>query len=184
MITLGVVIGIVAIIALWVMATYNRLVVLKNRIENAWHQMEVQLQRRYDLIPNLVETVKGYAKHEKEIFEKIAQARAAAMGAKTPAEKAQAESELTAALKTLFAVAESYPDLKASQNFLALQEELTTTENKLAYARQAYNDTVYLFNRTIQMFPTNIIASMFGFKPYEYFNVETPEARKAPKVEF
>ena len=184
MITLWIVIGIIVILVLWTIVTYNRLVVLKNRIENAWHQMEVQLQRRYDLIPNLVETVKGYAKHEKEIFEKIAQARAAAMGAKTPGEKAKAEAELTSALKTLFAVAENYPDLKASQNFLALQEELTTPENKLAYARQAYNDTVYLFNRTIQMFPTNIIASMFGFRPYEYFNVETPEARRAPKVKF
>ncbi len=175
---------VIALIVLWIIGVYNRLITLKNRVENAWHQIDVQLQRRYDLIENLVNTVKGYAKHEKEIFEKVAEARARAMGATSPAQKAKAEGELTSALKTLFAVAEAYPELKANENFLKLQEELTTTENKVAYARQAYNDTVYMFNKTIQLFPNNIIAGMLGFKPFEYFEVESAEARKAPKVQF
>ncbi len=175
---------IVAFIVLWIIGVYNRLITLKNRVENAWHQIDVQLQRRYDLIENLVNTVKGYAKHEKEVFEKVAEARAKAMGASSPAEKAKAEGELTSTLKTLFAVAEAYPELKANENFLKLQEELTTTENKVAYARQAYNDTVYMFNKTIQLFPNNIIAGMLGFKPFEYFEAESAEARKAPKVQF
>ena len=175
---------IVGLIVLWIIGVYNRLITLKNRVENAWHQIDVQLQRRYDLIENLVNTVKGYAKHEKEIFEKVAEARAKAVGASSPAEKAKAEGELTSTLKTLFAVAEAYPELKANENFLKLQEELTTTENKVAYARQAYNDTVYMFNKTIQLFPNNIIAGMLGFKPFEYFETESSEARKAPKVQF
>ena len=168
----------------WVIKVYNRLITLKHKVINAWHQIEVQLQRRYDLIENLVNAVKGYAKHEKEAFEKIAEARARAMGAKTPGEKAKAEGELTSVLKTLFAVAEAYPELKANTNFLQLQEELTSTENKVAYARQAYNDTVYMFNKAIELFPTNIIAGMFGFRPFEYFDVESEEVRRAPKVQF
>ncbi len=183
---IGLIIAVVIVVAilLWIIGVYNRLITLKNRVENAWHQIDVQLQRRYDLIENLVNTVKGYAKHEKEIFEKVAEARAKAMGATSPAEKAKAEGELTSALKTLFAVAEAYPELKANENFLQLQEELTSTENKVAYARQAYNDTVYMFNKTIQLFPNNIIAGLLGFKPFEYFETESSEVRKAPKVQF
>ena len=184
MVTTIIIIAILVALVLWVIAIYNRLITLKNRVENAWHQIDVQLQRRYDLIENLVNTVKGYAKHEKEVFEKIAEARAKAMGATSPAEKAKAEGELTSTLKTLFAVAEAYPELKANENFLQLQEELTSTENKVAYARQAYNDTVYMFNKTIQVFPNNIIAGMLGFKPFEYFEAESEEARKAPRVQF
>jgi len=184
MVTTIIIIAILVALVLWVIAVYNRLITLKNRVENAWHQIDVQLQRRYDLIENLVNTVKGYAKHEKEVFEKIAEARAKAMGATSPAEKAKAEGELTSTLKTLFAVAEAYPELKANENFLQLQEELTSTENKVAYARQAYNDTVYMFNKTIQVFPNNIIAGMLGFKPFEYFEAESEEARKAPRVQF
>lgn len=184
MMLLAIVVIILILFVFWVIGVYNRLITLKHRVMNAWHQIEVQLQRRYDLIENLVNTVKGYAEHEKEIFEKIAEARARAMGATTPGEKAKADGELTSVLKTLFAVAEAYPDLKANTNFLQLQEELTSTENKVAYARQAYNDTVYMFNRTIELFPTNIIANMFGFKPFEYFEVESEEAKRAPKVQF
>ncbi len=184
MILLLIVIAIIVALVLWFIGVYNRLITLKNRVENAWHQVDVQLQRRHDLIDNLVNTVKGYAKHEKEIFEEFAKARQMAASASTVAAKAKAEGELTNVLGRLFAVAESYPELKANENFLKLQEELTSTENKVAYARQAYNDTVYMFNRAIQLFPNNIIAGMMGFKPFEYFEVESEEARKAPKVQF
>jgi LemA protein len=164
---------------------YNKLVRYRNRVENAWHQIDVQLNRRADLIPNLVETVKGYASHEKETFEQVTQARAALVNAKSVGESAQAEGMLGQALKSLFAVAEAYPELKANQNFLALQEELSGTENKIAYARQFYNDSVMAYDIARQRFPANLVAGMFGFKEErEYFEPETPEAREVPKVSF
>lgn len=175
--------GAFAVLALYAIAVYNRLVSLKNQIKNAWHQIDVQLRRRYDLIPNLVETVKGYATHEKEIFEKVAEARSAALNAKTVKEQADAENLLTSTLKTLFAVAENYPDLKASENFMMLQEELAATENKIAYARQFYNDAVMRYNTLLQSFPSNFIARMFGFKPEEYFEIGE-EAKEPVKVKF
>jgi LemA protein len=164
---------------------FNKLVRYRNRVENAWHQIDVQLNRRADLIPNLVETVKGYASHERETFEAVTQARSAIMNAKSVGESAQAEGMLSQALKSLFAVAEAYPDLKANQNFLALQEELSGTENKIAYARQFYNDSVMSYDIARQKFPANVIAGMFNFKEErEYFEPETPAAREAPKVSF
>lgn len=155
-----------------VIAVYNRLITLRNRIDNAWAQIDVQLKRRYDLIPNLVETVKGYAAHEKEVFEKVTKARAQAIQAGNVKEQANAENMLTQTLKSLFAVAEAYPELKANQNFMMLQEELSGTEGKIAYARQFYNDTVMKFNTKAQSFPSNVIASMFGFKERDYFEIE------------
>ncbi len=175
---------IVGALVLIFIGMYNALVVLRNRCENAWSQVDVQLRRRYDLIPNLVETVKGYAKHEREVFERVTQARASAIGAQTVKDQGQAENALTGALKSLFAVAENYPELKANQNFLLLQEELAGTEGKIAYARQFYNDTVMRFNQKQQVFPSNIIASMFGFKPREYFEIGEAEARGPVKVAF
>ena len=157
---------------------YNRLVVLRNRIENAWSQIDVQLKRRVDLIPNLVETVKGYAAHEKEAFEKVIRARSALMNASGVEAQAQADNMLTGALKSLFAVAEAYPELKANQNFLMLQEELSGTEGKIAYSRQFYNDSVLQYDNALEMFPTNILAGMFGFQPKPYF--ETPASDREP----
>ena len=176
--------GLLLLIILAVIVYYNRFVTLRNRIDNAWHQIDVQLRRRYDLIPNLVETVKGYAKHESGTFEAVTQARAAAINAKNVGEQAQAENMLTGALKSLFAVSEAYPELKANQNFLALQEELTGTEGKIAYARQFYNDMVMQLNTAIQRFPGNIVASIFGVKSREYFEIEEPAAREPVKVQF
>jgi LemA protein len=166
---------------------YNSLVRLKVMCDNAWADIDVQLKRRYDLIPNLVETVKGYAGHEKETLERVIQARNMAMGAKSVSEQAQAENFLTGALKSLFAVSEAYPDLKANQNFLGLQEELTSTENRIGFARQHYNDVVSDFNATLMRFPANIVGGMFGFKPAEFFHLDTAEAeavKKAPQVKF
>jgi LemA protein len=180
---LGVILGLAALVILYVIYSYNRLVGLKNQLKNAWHQIDVQLKRRYDLIPNLVETVKGYAAHEKELFTKVAEARAAALNARTVKEQAEAENALTSTLKTLFAVAENYPELKASENFLMLQEELAATENKIAYTRQFYNDAVMRYNTAIQSFPTNIIARIFNFKAEEYFEAETAETEPV-KVKF
>ncbi|HOP45835.1 MAG TPA: LemA family protein [Coprothermobacter proteolyticus] len=177
---IAIVVLVLVLIVIWI---YNRLVQLKNRVQNAWHQIEVQLQRRHDLIPNLVETVKGYASHEKETFERVVAARNKAMSANTPGEMGKAEGELTQALGRLFALAESYPELKANENFIRLQEELTSTENKVAYARQAYNDTVMMFNQTIQMFPYNLLAGPMNLKPAEYYEAEE-EAQNVPKVEF
>ncbi|GAV31570.1 uncharacterized conserved protein [Coriobacteriaceae bacterium EMTCatB1] len=151
---------------------------LRNRIDNAWSQIDVQLRRRYDLIPNLVETVKGYAAHERETLEQVVQARSAAMSAQTVKERSEAENALTGTLKSLFALAESYPDLKANQNFLMLQEELAGTESKIAYARQFYNDSVMTYNTAIQVFPSNIVANIFGFGEREYFEIE--EAAREP----
>jgi LemA protein len=174
---------IVVVLAIIVISTYNHLVVLRNRIENAWSQIDVQLKRRADLIPNLVETVKGYAAHEKEVFQKVTEARSALMNAKGVKEQGEANNMLTGALKTLFAVAENYPDLKANQNFMQLQEELSGTESKIAYARQFYNDTVLKYDNMREKFPSNIVAGMFGFKEREYFAAEEG-AREPVKVQF
>jgi LemA protein len=175
---------IIAAVALIFIGMYNRLITLRNRCDNAWSQVDVQLRRRYDLIPNLVETVKGYAKHESGVFERVTQARAAAVNAQTVKDQGQAENVLTGALKSLFAVAENYPDLKANQNFLMLQEELAGTEGKVAYARQFYNDNVMKFNMSQQVFPSSIIANMFSFKPRDYFQIEDEVARGPVKVSF
>jgi LemA protein len=179
-------IGVVLVLLIgYIVLLFNRLVSYRNRVNNAWHQIDVQLNRRADLIPNLVETVKGYASHERETFEAVTQARSAIMNAKSVGESAQAEGMLSQALKSLFAVAEAYPELKANQNFLALQEELSGTENKIAYARQFYNDSVMSYDIARQRFPANILAGMFGFKEErEYFEPETPAAREVPKVSF
>ncbi|TMK52465.1 MAG: LemA family protein [Actinobacteria bacterium] len=178
MTALWVIIGIVVLLLLIFGGTYNRLVALRNRIDNSWSQIGVQLKRRYDLIPNLVNTVKGYAAHEKEIFEKVAEARNSAISAKSVPDQAQAENQITQALRQLFAVVENYPDLKANQNFLALQEELTATEGRIAFARQFYNDTVLSYNNKVQQFPSRIVAGMFNFTPREFFQVE--EAATGP----
>ena len=175
---------IIAVVVLIVIGMYNRLVTFRNRCDNAWSQVDVQLRRRYDLIPNLVETVKGYAKHESGVFERVTQARAAAVNAQTVKDQGQAENVLTGALKSLFAVVENYPDLKANQNFLMLQEELAGTEGKVAYARQFYNDNVMKFNMSQQVFPSSIIANMFNFKPRDYFQIEEDAVRGPVKVSF
>ena len=171
-------IGVAVLVVLYVILTYNGLVRLRNRVANAWAQIDVQLRRRYDLIPNLVETVKGYAAHERQTFEAVTQARANAISAQGVGEQAQAENMISGALKSLFAVAEAYPDLKANQNFLSLQEELSGTEGRISYARQYYNDAVLRMNTKIQSFPTNILAGMFGFKEHEYF--EADDASRGP----
>jgi len=173
----------IVIVGLVLMGMYNRLVRLRNRIENAWSQIDVQLQRRHDLIPNLVETVKGYATHEKGVLEGVTQARANALNAQGPADKAAAENVLTGALKSLFAVSEAYPDLKANQNFLSLQEELSATEDKVAYSRQFYNDTVRSYNTSIESFPTNLMAKQFGFAEREYYEAGD-DARGSVQVKF
>jgi LemA protein len=178
-----IIIAFIVILFLVVIGLYNRMVSFRNRIDNAWSQIDVQLKRRYDLIPNLVETVKGYAKHEREVFENVTAMRSKAIAATTVSDQSQAEGELTQTLKSLFAVAENYPELKANQNFLALQEELSGTESKIAYSRQFYNDSVYRYNTTIQTFPGNMLAGPFGFSKRQYFEAE-PESRGPVKVEF
>lgn len=179
------ILGLIAVLVLSLILTYNKLVTLRQRLKNAWAQIEVQLKRRYDLIPNLVATVKGYATHERETLERVTQARAMAIDAKNVEEQAGAENMLTGALRQLFAVAESYPQLKADANFRQLQEELTNTEGKIAFARQFYNDTILKYNTAIQSFPTVLIAGMFGFHQEAYFNLDDEaEARQAVKVEF
>ncbi len=183
MVPLIVVLAIVGLLILILIGIYNRLVVLRNRVENAWAQIDVQLKRRTDLVPNLVETVKGYVKHERGTFEAITEARAAVMKGGSVAEQAKANNMLTDALKSVFAVAEAYPELKANQNFLMLQEELAGIENKIAYARQFYNDSVLTLNQATQVFPSNIVAAMFGFKQHEYFEVQGAE-REPVKVKF
>lgn len=181
---LWIILIILAVVAVFVVGIYNGLVQLRNRCDNSWAQVDVQLRRRYDLIPNLVETVKGYAQHEKETFQKVTEARAQALNAGNVKEQGQAENMLTGALKSLFAVSESYPELKANQNFMMLQEELAGTESKIAYSRQFYNDTVMKFNTKQQVFPSNIIANMFNFQEKEYFEIEEPEAKEPVKVKF
>ncbi len=184
--TIGlVIVGLVVLVALIAISMYNGLVQARNHVDNAWSQIDVQLKRRHDLIPNLVETVKGYAKHEQETFDKVIQARNAAMNATAggPAQQAQAENALSGTLKSLFALSEAYPDLKANQNFLALQEELTSTEDRIAYARQFYNDRVLAYNNKCQTFPGSVFAGMFNFEPREFFDAP-PEETEPVKVEF
>jgi LemA protein len=179
--------GIVLLLVLFVIAVYNSLVNRKVETENAWSQIDVQLKRRHDLIPNLVETVKGYAAHEKETLERVIQARNAAMNARGVAESAAAENQLTSALKTIFALSEAYPDLKANQNFMALQEELTATENRIGFARQHYNDVVSQYNTSLMKFPANMVGGLFGFHRADFFQLDAGEAaavRQAPQVKF
>lgn len=188
---MGLVIGIVVaavvvLFLLFVIVIYNGLVRQRNEKDNSWSQIDVQLKRRHDLIPNLVETVKGYASHERETLESVTAARNIAQGAvgKGVGAQSQAEAGLSGALSRLLAVVERYPDLKANQNFLALQEELSSTENKISFSRQYYNDSVLRYNNKVQMFPSNIVAGMTGFKIAEFFEIEAPAEREVPKVSF
>ena len=182
-IIIGIIVLILVIVLLVFLSYYNKIIRLENRIDNSWAQIDVQLKRRTDLIPNLMETVKGYMKHEKEVLENVTKARSAIMSAKSPQENIDADNMLTGALKSLFAVSENYPDLKANQNFLNLQDELTHTEDKIAYSRQHYNDTVLSFNNTIETFPGIIFAKRMGKKEREMLQI--PEAdRGLPKVSF
>ncbi len=185
-IAIGVILGIILILFLIFLGMYNSLVRLRNEVKNAWSQIDVQLKRRHDLIPNLVETVKGYMQHERQTLEAVTNARNIAQqaSAAAPAARAQAEGQLSAALGRLLAVAEAYPNLKANENFLALQEELTSTENRISFARQYYNDSVLRYNNRTQMLPSSIIAGMTGFQPAEFFEVKEPAEREAPKVSF
>ena len=176
--------GIVVVALIFFVGMYNSLVQLRNRVKNAWSQIDVQLKRRHDLIPNLVETAKGYMVHERETLTAITDARSRAMGANTVPERGAAEAQLSGAISRFLATVENYPDLKANQNFLALQEELTSTENKISFARQAYNDAVLFFNNKIEMFPSNVIAGMFNFRPQEFFEIEEKSEREAPQVSF
>lgn len=190
----GIVIGLIAIgavvflLALWVAGVYNALVRLRNAVKNAWSQIDVQLKRRHDLIPNLVETAKGYMTHERETLESVVKARNLAQGASDkgagPAEQGAAESGLSKALSNFFVVVERYPDLKANENFLALQEELSSTENRISFARQAFNDAVMTMNNRVEMFPGNIVAGMFNFKKEAFFEIENAAEREVPKVAF
>src|ERR1700741_2908971 len=183
MVAVIVIVVVVLLLLLVFWLGYNGLVKRRNQVDNAWSQIDVQLKRRHDLIPNLVETVKGYAAHERGTFEAVTNARANAINAQTQPEQAQAENVLSGALKSLFAVAEAYPDLKANQNFLNLQEELTAAEDRVAYARQYYNDSVLSYNTQIQKFPTNILAGAFNFEKREFFDA-APEDTETPRVQF
>ena len=183
MMMLFVLIAIVVLVFMFI-GFYNSLIRLRNQVKNAWSQIDVQLKRRHDLIPNLIETAKGYMKHEQDTLKGITEARSKAMGADSVGEKSKAESALSGAMSKFFVVVENYPDLKANQNFLALQEELTSTENKIAFSRQSYNDQVLFFNNKIQMFPSNIVAGMFNFKQEEFFELEDKAERAVPKVDF
>ena len=185
----GAIVGIVAVVVvvvvfLWMMGIYNGLVRLRNAAKNAWSQIDVQLKRRHDLIPNLVETAKGYMQHERETLEEVTKARNLASQASGVGDQAQAETGLNQALSNFFVVVESYPDLKANQNFLSLQEELTSTENKIGFARQAYNDAVMQLNNRVQMFPSNIVAGIFNFQQGEFFEIEDATERNVPQVSF
>jgi len=175
---------VVAVIVLWIILTYNRLITLRNRAKEAWSDIDVQLKRRYDLIPNLVETVKGYAAHERGVFEKVTEARTRAMGARSMKEKGEAENMLSSTLKSLFAVAENYPDLKASTNFLELQRELRDTEDKIQAARRFYNTNVRDLNIKIESFPANTVANIFRFAKMDFFEIEEAAAREPVKVKF
>jgi LemA protein len=181
--TWWIILAIVVLLLLWALSVYNGLIAKRNRVDNSYGQIEVQTKRRYDLIPNLVETVKGYASHERETFEAVVQARNAAQAAQGPAEQAQAENFLTGALRQLFALAEAYPELRASENFQRLQTELSDTENKIAVARQIYNDSVLTYNNSVQVAPANIVANMFGFKTREFFDAPD-QAAEPPRVQF
>ena len=178
-----IIVAIIAIIIIAVIVMYNNLVSAKIKVDNAWSQIDVQLQRRFDLIPNFVETVKGYMAHESATFEKIAQLRTSWANSNSVSEKASLDGELSNALKTIMAVSENYPDLKANQNFMQLSEELRNTENKISFARQFYNDTVTMYNEKLQMFPSNLIANMFHFKERDVFEAESDKARKNVKVD-
>ena len=180
-----VVIAILVVLLVILIGIFNALVRLRNAVKNAWAQIDVQLKRRYDLIPNLIETVKGYMQHERQTLEAVTKARQQAIDVSGGlADRAKMENMLTQTLRSLFAVSENYPDLKANQNFLALQEELTSTENKIGFSRQFYNDSVLKFNNKIQMFPSNVVAGMFSFKDAEFFEIEAPAEREAPQVKF
>jgi LemA protein len=187
LIIVAILVAVGLIIAVALIAIYNGLVGKRVETQNAWSQIDVQLKRRYDLIPNLVETVKGYATHERETLERVIQARNQAMNARGVAEQAQAENALSGTLKTLFAVAEAYPDLKANQNFMNLQEELKSTENRIGFARQHYNDSVSNYNASLQSFPANVVGGTFGFRPADFFKLDAAEAaavQKAPQIKF
>ena len=175
---------VIAVVVLFVISMYNSLIQLRNRVKNAWSQIDVQLKRRHDLIPNLIETVKGYMTHERETLDSITKARSQAVEAQTVGEKAKAEAELSRSLGKFNLVVENYPDLKANQNFLSLQEELTSTENKISFSRQNYNDQVLFYNNKIQMFPSNIVAGMFKFTEEEFFEIEDEKEKEVPKVSF
>jgi len=179
-----IILAIAVVAVLYVIMLYNALIALRNQVKNAWSQIDVQLKRRHDLIPNLIETVKGYMQHERGTLENITKARSQAMGAETIQDKAKAESALGGAMSKFFLVVENYPDLKANQNFIALQEELSSTENKIAFSRQAYNDQVLFYNNKIQMFPSNIIANGFNFKQEAFFEIEDKAEKAVPKVQF
>ena len=179
-----IILAIVVIIVIAIISMYNGLVSARVKVDNAWSQIDVQLQRRFDLIPNFVETVKGYTSHESETFEKIAQLRTSWANAGTVAEKAELDNQLSGALKTIMAVSENYPELKANQNFSELSEELRNTENKISFSRQFYNDTVTMYNEKLVLFPSNIIANIFNFKPRDLFKTDSDEARKNVKVDF
>jgi len=184
MTTLIIVAAIIVVLVIFVIGIYNALIQLRNQVDNAWSQIDVQLKRRHDLIPNLVETAKGYMKHESETFKAITEARSKAMGAGSVADSAKAEGSLGQALSNFMLVVENYPDLKANQNFLSIQEELTSTENKISFARQSYNDQVLFFNNKIQMFPSNIVANSFNFGKRDFFEIEDAAQREVPKVNF
>jgi len=184
MTTLIVVGVILVLVVLSVIAMYNSLVRLRNQVDNAWSQIDVQLKRRHDLIPNLVETAKGYMQHERGTFEAITKARSQAMNARSVSESSQAEGSLGDALSNFMLVVENYPDLKANQNFLSVQEELASTENKISFSRQSYNDQVLFFNNKIQVFPSNVIAGMFSFGKRDFFEIKTATEREVPKVDF
>ncbi|HUP19289.1 MAG TPA: LemA family protein [Gemmatimonadota bacterium] len=175
--------GLFVVVAGWLIVTYNGLVTLRNQLQNAWAQIDVQLKRRYDLIPNLVETVKDYMQYEQDVLTQVTQARAAAVSAQGPAEQARAENVLTGALRQLFAVVENYPELKANENVMALQEELTSTENRISFARQFYNDNVMRFNTRLQTFPTNLVAGLLGFTAREFFATDDEAEREPVKVD-
>ena len=175
---------IIAIIVIFIISTYNSLVVARAKVKNAWSQIEVQLQRRFDLIPNFVETIKGYINHEEKVLTKVTELRSSWANAQTIQDKTEINNQLSNSLKTIMAISENYPDLKANQNFLDMQAELQNTENKIAFSRQFYNDTVTMYNTKLEVVPSNIIASLFGFKAEELFKIENEEARKNVKVDF
>ncbi len=179
-----IILGIIVLLIIAFVVLYNGLVTKRQNVKNAWSQIDVQLQRRFDLIPNLIECVKGYMAHEQSVLEKVTELRTSWANANTVVEKAELDNQLSNALKTIMAVSENYPDLKASQNFSELQEELRTTENKISFSRQFYNDSVTMYNTKLELFPSNIVASMFGFKPETLFEAESQEARKNVKVDF
>ena len=181
---IGIILAIIIILIIAIIGMYNSLVQSKIKVDNAWSQIDIQLQRRFDLIPNFVETVKGYMTHEKETFEKIASLRTSWANASTVSEKANLDNQLSSTLKSIMAISESYPELKANQNFSELSEELRNTENKISFSRQFYNDTVTMYNTKLQVFPSNIIAGIFNFKSRDLFNVESDEARKNVKIDF